>query len=100
MDKYKDVTFEDSHGGVVGPVPQEMEELHDFCQRSKNADLAGRLVYNDNGEVVFNFGKHRGTPVKELLEKDPGYYGWMMNGDFPRYTLRVLKQIKEGTFGK
>ena len=100
LDKYKDVTFEDSHGGIVGPVPSEMEELHDFCQRSKNADLAGRLVYNDDGEVVFNFGKHRGTPVKELLEKDPGYYGWMMNGDFPRYTLRVLKQIKEGTFGK
>jgi len=100
LDKYKDVTFEDSHGGIVGPVPQEMEELHDFCQRSKNADLAGRLVYNDDGEIVFNFGKHRGTPVKELLENDPGYYGWMMNGDFPRYTLRVLKQIKEGTFGK
>ena len=81
-------------------LPQEMEELHEFCQRTKNADLAGRLVYNDDGEVVFNFGKHRGTLVKDLLDKEPGYYGWMMNGHFPRYTLRVLKQIKEGTFGK
>ena len=71
-----------------------------FSQRSKNADLAGRLVYNDDGEVVFNFGKHRGRSVKDLLDKEPGYYGWMINGDFPRYTLRVLKQIKDGTFGK
>ena len=100
LEKYKETTFEDSHGGVVGPVPQEMEELHEFCQRTKNADLAGRLVYNDDGEVVFNFGKYRGALVKDLLDKEPGYYGWMMNGDFPRYTLRVLKQIKEGTFGK
>ena len=60
----------------------------------------GRLVFNDDGEVVFNFGKHRGVSVKKLIETDPGYYGWMMNGDFPRYTLRVLKQIKEGTFNQ
>ena len=100
LQRYEETTFEDSHGGVVGPVPQEMEELHEFCQRSKNADLAGRLVYNDDGEVVFNFGKHRGRSVKDLLDKEPGYYGWMINGDFPRYTLRVLKQIKDGTFGK
>ena len=100
LDRYESTTFEDSHGGVVGPVPQEMDELHEFCQRSKNADLAGRLVFNDGGEVVFNFGKHRGRSVKDLLEKEPGYYGWMINGDFPRYTLRVLKQIKEGTFKK
>ena len=100
LNRYKSITFEDSHGGVVGPVPQEMDELHKFCQRSKNADLAGRLVFNDDGEVVFNFGKHRGRSVKDLLEKEPGYYGWMINGDFPRYTLRVLKQIKEGTFKK
>ena len=100
LNKYKSITFEDSHGGVVGPVPQKMDELHEFCMRSKNADLAGRLVFNDDGEVVFNFGKHRGRSVKDLLEKEPGYYGWMINGDFPRYTLRVLKQIKEGTFKK
>ncbi len=57
-------------------------------------------MFNDDGEVVFNFGKHRGRSVKDLLEKEPGYYGWMINGDFPRYTLKVLKQIKEGTFKK
>lgn len=100
LQRYEETTFEDSHGGVVGPVPQEMGDLHEFCQRSKNADLAGRLVYNDDDEVVFNFGKHRGRSVKDLLDKEPGYYGWMINGDFPRYTLRVLKQIKDGTFGK
>ena len=100
LDRYKDTTFEDSHGTIVGPVPQDMRELHEFCQRTKNADLAGRLVFNDDGEVVFNFGKHKGALVSVILETEPGYYSWMMQGDFPRYTLRVLKQIKDGTFGK
>ena len=100
LDRYKDTTFEDSHGTIVGPVPQGMRELHEFCQRTKNADLAGRLVFNDDGEVVFNFGKHKGALVSVILETEPGYYSWMMQGDFPRYTLRVLKQIKDGTFGK
>ena len=43
LDKYKDVTFEDSHGGVVGPVPQEMDELHEFCQRSQNVDIGWKI---------------------------------------------------------
>ncbi len=100
LNRYKDTTFEDSHGAQVGPVPQDMGELNEFCQRTKNADLAGRLVFNDDGEVVFNFGKHKGALVSVILETEPGYYSWMMQGDFPRYTLRVLKQIKDGTFGK
>jgi DNA polymerase-3 subunit epsilon len=54
------------------------------------------LVYDDDGVVVFNFGKYMGQPVKEVLAKDPGYFGWMMQGDFPRYTKRVLQRVKEG----
>lgn len=97
LDRYKETTFEDSHGDTVGPVPTTMDELHEFCQRSKNVDIAGKFVYSDDGKIVFNFGKHKGKEVAKLLETDPGYYGWMMNGEFPRYTLRILKQIKEGT---
>ena len=97
LEKYKDATIKDSRGEIVGPVPSDMDELHKFCQRTRNADLAGRLIYNDDGVIVFNFGKNKGVPVKELIEKDSGYYGWMMRGDFPRYTKRVLEQIKEGT---
>ena len=68
--------------------------LSDFSQTTKNADLLGRFVYNDENIVVFNFGKHKGKAVTEVLEKEPGYYGWMMNGDFPLYTKKVIKDIK------
>jgi DNA polymerase III subunit epsilon len=44
--------------------------------------------------VVFNFGKYKGQSVKDVLAKDSGYYGWMMSGDFPLYTKKVLKDIK------
>ena len=97
LEKYSDATISDSRGETVGPVPSDMDELHKFCQRTHNADLAGRLIYNDDGVIVFNFGKNKGVSVKELIERDPGYFGWMMNGDFPRYTKRVLEQINEGT---
>ena len=97
LEKYSDATISDSRGETVGPVPSDMDELHKFCQRTHNADLAGRLIYNDDGVIVFNFGKNKGVSVKELIERDPGYFGWMMNGDFPRYTKRVLEQIKGGT---
>ena len=78
----------------IGPVPTSINELHEFCQRSKNADLVGMFVFDEDGKVLFNFGKYKGQVVKEILDKDPGYYGWMMNGDFPRYTKRVLRQTK------
>ena len=69
--------------------------LSEFSQVTKNADLLGRFVYDENEEVVFNFGKHKGKPVTEVLTKEPGYYSWMMNGDFPLYTKKVMKDIKE-----
>lgn len=96
LERYKDHTVLDSRGETVGPVPSDMAELAAFCQMRNNADLMGRLVYDDDGVVVFNFGKYMGQPVKEVLAKDSGYFGWMMQGDFPRYTKRVLQRVKEG----
>jgi len=96
LERYKDHTVLDSRGETVGPVPSDMAELATFCQMRNNADLMGRLVYDDDGVVVFNFGKYMGQPVKEVLARDPGYFGWMMQGDFPRYTKRVLERVKEG----
>ena len=69
--------------------------LSEFSQMTKNVDLLGRIVYNNKNVEVFNFGKHKGKTVLEVLEKEPGYYYWMMNGDFPLYTKKVLKRIKE-----
>ena len=65
-----------------------------FSTQNKNVDLAGRFVYNEKNEVVFNFGKYKGRSVKEVLKVDSGYYGWMMNGDFPQDTKNVLTKIK------
>ena len=68
--------------------------LHKFSGQNNLADLAGRLVYNDKQEVVFNFGKHKGKRVVDVFKSDYGYYDWMMQGDFPQQTKKVLTQIK------
>lgn len=74
--------------------------LSDFSRRSNNADLMGRIVFNGENIEVFNFGKHKGTPVATVLERDPSYYKWMMNGDFPLYTKKVLTAIKLRNFNQ
>ncbi len=68
--------------------------LSDFSTFNKNVDFAGRIIYNDKNKEVFNFGKYKGMQVTDILEKDPGYYSWIMNGDFPLYTKKVLTNIK------
>ncbi|MEA3317321.1 MAG: 3'-5' exonuclease, partial [Bacteroidota bacterium] len=62
------------------------------------ADFAGRIVFNKEGKEVFNFGKYKGKSVEEVLEKDSGYYGWILNNDFPLYTKKVLTAIKLRNF--
>jgi DNA polymerase-3 subunit epsilon len=71
-----------------------IEYLHKFSGQNNLADLAGRLLYNDKQEVVFNFGKHKGKRVEDVFKTDYGYYDWMMQGDFPLQTKKVLTQIK------
>lgn len=68
--------------------------LHKFSGQSSMADLAGRLVYNEKQEVVFNFGKHKGKKVEDVFKSDFGYYDWMMQGDFPVQTKNVLTRLK------
>lgn len=72
----------------------DVDELSKFSSHNKNADFAGRIVYNDKGEEVFNFGKYKGQTVESVLEKDQGYFGWMLNSNFPAYTKKVLTAIK------
>ncbi|HCQ29970.1 MAG TPA: DNA polymerase III subunit epsilon [Flavobacteriales bacterium] len=81
-------------------LKNDMNYLSEFSRHHKFADLMGRIVYNADGVEVFNFGKHKGKPVEEVLEKEPAYYHWMMNNDFPLYTKKVLTQIKLRKFGK
>lgn len=68
--------------------------LADFSSRTNNVDLAGRIIYNSKNIPVFNFGKHNGKPVTEVFTKEPSYYSWMMSGDFPLYTKKVITKIR------
>ena len=68
--------------------------LSEFSSFNKNADFVGRIIFNENNEEVFNFGKYKGMKVVDVFEKDTGYYGWMMNSEFPLYTKKILTEIK------
>lgn len=75
-------------------LQNDVDALSKFSSHNQNADYAGRIIYNEAGQEVFNFGKYKGQLVEDVLKKDTGYYGWMMNGDFPLYTKKVLTNIK------
>lgn len=94
LEKYQGVEFEDRKGNKSIPVVNDVKALHEFTNMNKNCDLAGRIIFNENGVEVFNFGKHSGKPVEQVLRDEPSYYAWMMNGDFPLYTKKVLTDIK------
>lgn len=68
--------------------------LAEFSSRKQFADFAGFIAYNKKGEECFSFGKHKGKLVTEVLEQEPGYFGWLLNADFPLYTKKVLTAIK------
>ncbi len=68
--------------------------LADFSSRKKFADFAGFIAYNEDGLECFSFGKHKDKLVTDVLEKEPGYFGWLLNADFPLYTKKILTAIK------
>ena len=75
-------------------LENDMEVLSKESSFTNNVDFAGRFIYDENGRELFNFGKYKGMPVDAVLDRDPGYYGWMMNGEFPLNTKQVLTRIK------
>ena len=68
--------------------------LAEISRRNRNVDLAGRIVYNDQGVETINFGKYRGRAVTEVLRRDPGYFSWVMQGDFTQNTKQTFMRIK------
>jgi DNA polymerase-3 subunit epsilon len=68
--------------------------LNAFSTRRKTADFAGFIVYNKQNELCFGFGKHKGKKVMDVLAQEPGYFGWILNADFPRYTKKILNEIR------
>lgn len=97
LDRYKDVEVDDGKGNFYKPVVNDMEAIHRLSERKKKADFAGHIVYNDQDQIVFNFGKYKNIPVTEVFNRDPGYFSWMMNAEFPLYTKKVLKEIRDTT---
>lgn len=81
LDKYSD-------------LQNDMAFLSEYTSQSKNVDFSGRLVYDDQGREVINFGKYKGQLAEEVLKNDPGYYGWILNADFPLTTKQAFTRIK------
>ncbi len=75
-------------------LENDIDALAEFSSRGETADYAGRIGYDDKGVEVFAFGKYKGRSVERVFEEDPSYYSWMMNGDFPLYTKRVITEIR------
>ncbi len=98
IEKYEGQEASDNLGKPMATIENDMGILHDLTTTNR-VDLAGRLVLKD-GIETFNFGKHRGKPVSEVLQKEPSFYDWIMKGDFPLDTKRRLTQIKLRSFNK
>ncbi len=93
VERYEGVKIKNDKGEEYEPVKNDMEVLHQLTS-ANIVDFAQRMTLNNKGEIVFNFGKHSGKPVKQILKNEPQYYDWMINGDFPLDTKRKLTEIK------
>ena len=91
--RYENKEWEDKKGLKSVPVVNDIALLHKFTNLSRPVDFAGRMVFNEQGEEVFNFGKHKGKPVEDVFKIEPSYFAWMMQGDFPLYTKKKLEEI-------
>ena len=81
-------------------LENDVNFLSKYSSFTNNVDFAGRMVYNEKGQEVINFGKYKGRLVEEVLKSDPSYYSWMMNGDFPLNTKKMLTEIRLRGFNK
>ncbi len=81
-------------------LKNDIDFLSELSSISKNVDLAGRIVFNDKGEEVFNFGKYKGRKVQEIFSVEPSYYDWMMKGDFASNPSTVITQLRLKDFKK
>lgn len=75
-------------------LENDVDFLSRYSSRGDTADFAGRIGYNDKGEEIFTFGKYKGQKVAQIFASEPGYYDWMMKGDFPQYTKKIITEIK------
>lgn len=81
-------------------MQNNVDFLSEYTHHTNNVDFAGRIIYNDKKQEVFNFGKYKGQLVVDVFRRDPSYYSWMMNGEFLSNTKQVITAIKLRSFGK
>ena len=81
-------------------LENNMNYLSAFSNRQRVVDFAGFIAYNADDQEIFTFGKYKGKLVEEVLNQDPGYFGWIQKADFPLYTKKVLTAIKLRNFNK
>ncbi|MCH7512588.1 MAG: 3'-5' exonuclease [Bacteroidetes bacterium] len=94
--KYENMDVYDGLGNKIGVIKNDMETIHNITAGNM-IDLAGRMILKDN-DIYFNFGKHKGKKVTDVLDKEPSYYDWIMKSDFPLDTKRKLTEIKLQAF--
>jgi len=94
LDKYKGVSLKTKEGEIIEPIVNDVAKLSEFSVQFQNVDLIGHIVFDEKQIEVFNFGKHKGKSVEKVFEKEPSYYDWMMKGDFPLSTKKVITLIK------
>lgn len=94
LEKYDQVAYTDKEGKTSYPVVNDIEALSAFSTNSDWVDFGGRMVFDKDKRELFNFGKHKGKPVEDVLRAEPSYFDWMMNGDFPRSTKKALETIR------
>ena len=74
-------------------VPTEVGALAEYASANRNVDIMGRMIYDDKGREVINFGKYKGRLAEDVLRSDNGYYSWIMGGDFPRNTKKAFTRV-------
>lgn len=93
IERYDNQDVTDTNGNKIGEIRNDMEILSRLTSQGM-VDLAGRMIVGPKGEIIYNFGKHRGKEVKGVFKEDPAFYDWVMNGDFSLDTKRKLTEIK------
>lgn len=75
-------------------LPNEVKALSEFASNNRNVDFMGRLVFDEQGREIINFGKYKGQIAEDVLKRDPGYYSWILGGDFPQNTKNAFTRIR------
>jgi DNA polymerase-3 subunit epsilon len=99
IERYLGMEVTDGLDKKIGEIKNDMEALSKITSVNQ-VDLGGRMVFNNKGQEIFNFGKHKNRVVTDVLQQEPAYYEWVMNGDFSLDTKRKLTEIKLRGFMK